>query len=141
MAGPNIHFSHGPSSAQKGKENNTKPRSPFHNIIYYKHLHIISGLTHFGLVQVTIKPLTRQGLNTYVVACLRDARHLNFECSSIGAIETNLCNGYVYFDGYPDLTISLTDTNILETLKINIKLHGYNMLLGSEIKAIIYHIC
>ncbi|GAV70455.1 MP domain-containing protein [Cephalotus follicularis] len=70
---------------------------------------------HFALVQVIIKPLTRQGLNTYVLACLCNARHLNFDDSLIGAIETSLCNGLVYFDGYPDLTISLTDKNILET--------------------------
>ncbi|GAV70376.1 LOW QUALITY PROTEIN: zf-CCHC domain-containing protein/MP domain-containing protein, partial [Cephalotus follicularis] len=95
---------------------------------------------HFALVQVTIKPLTRQGLNTSILACLRDARHLNFDDSLIGAIETSLCNGPVYFDGYPDLTIFLTDKNILETLKINIKLHGYNMLPGSEIIAIIHHV-
>ncbi|GAV86702.1 MP domain-containing protein [Cephalotus follicularis] len=48
---------------------------------------------HFALVQVTIKPLTRQGLNTSVLACLRDARHLNFDDSLIEAIETSLCNG------------------------------------------------
>ncbi|GAV67499.1 LOW QUALITY PROTEIN: MP domain-containing protein, partial [Cephalotus follicularis] len=90
------------------------------------------------LVQVTIKPLNRQGLNTSVLASLRDARHLNFDDSLI-AIETSLCNGPVYFDGYPDLTISLTD-NILETLKINIKLHSYNILPGSEIIAIIHHV-
>ncbi|GAV90380.1 MP domain-containing protein, partial [Cephalotus follicularis] len=95
---------------------------------------------HFALVQVTIKPLTRQGLNTSILACLRDARLLNFYDSLIGAIETSLCNGPVYFDGYPDLTISLTDKNILETLKTNIKLHGYNMLPGSEIIAIIHDV-
>ncbi|GAV63110.1 MP domain-containing protein, partial [Cephalotus follicularis] len=96
--------------------------------------------THFALVQVTIKSLTRQCLNTSVLACLRDARHLNFDDSLIGANETSLCNGPVYFDGYPDLTIFLTDKNILETLKISIILHGYNMLLGSEINAIIHHV-
>ncbi|GAV91210.1 MP domain-containing protein, partial [Cephalotus follicularis] len=95
---------------------------------------------HFTLVHVTIKPLTRQGLNTSVLTCLRDARHLNFDDSLIGAIETSLCNGLVYFDGYTDLTISLTDKNILETLKINIKLYGYNMLPGSKIITIIHHV-
>ncbi|GAV59543.1 MP domain-containing protein, partial [Cephalotus follicularis] len=95
---------------------------------------------HFPLVQVTIKPLTRQGLNTSVLVCLRDARHLNFDDSLITAIETSLSNGPIYFDGYPDLAISLTDKNILETLKINIKLHGYKMLPGSEIIAIIHHV-
>ncbi|GAV87715.1 MP domain-containing protein, partial [Cephalotus follicularis] len=94
---------------------------------------------HFVLVQVTIKPLTRQGLNTSVLVCLRDARDLNFDDSLIGAIEISLCNEPIYFDGYPDLTISLTDKNILETLKINIKLHIYNMLHASEIIAIIHH--
>ncbi|GAV75354.1 MP domain-containing protein, partial [Cephalotus follicularis] len=92
------------------------------------------------LVQVTIKTLTRQGLSTSVLACLRDARHLNFDYSLIGAIETSLCNGLVYFHGYLDLTISLIDKNILETLKINIKLHCYNMLHGSEIITIIHHV-
>ncbi|GAV63338.1 MP domain-containing protein, partial [Cephalotus follicularis] len=72
--------------------------------------------------------------------CLRDARHLNFDDSLIGAIKTSFCNGLVHFDGYPDLTISLTNTNILETLKINIKLHGYNILPGSEILAIIHYV-
>ncbi|GAV81671.1 MP domain-containing protein, partial [Cephalotus follicularis] len=95
---------------------------------------------HFALVQVTLKPLTRQCLNTSVLACLRDARHLNFDDSLIGAIETSLCNGLVYFDGYPDLTVSLTDKNILETLKINIKLHSYYFLPLSEIIAIIHHV-
>ncbi|GAV70347.1 MP domain-containing protein [Cephalotus follicularis] len=95
---------------------------------------------HFALVQVTIKPLRRQLLKTSVLACLRDARHLNFDDSLIGAIEISLYNGHVYFDGYPDLTISLTDKNILDTLKINIKLHGYNTLPGSEIIAIIHHV-
>ncbi|GAV78782.1 MP domain-containing protein [Cephalotus follicularis] len=95
---------------------------------------------HFALVQVTIKPLPRQGLNTLVLARLRDARLLNFDDSLIGACETSLCNGPVYFYGYPDLTISLIDKNILETLKINIKLHGYNMLHGSEIITIIHHV-
>ncbi|GAV57458.1 MP domain-containing protein [Cephalotus follicularis] len=95
---------------------------------------------HFALVQVTIKPLTRQGLNTSVLICLCNARHLNLDDSLIGAIITSLCNGPVYFDGHPNLTISLIDKNILETLKINIKLRGYNILPGFEIIVIIYHV-
>ncbi|GAV61212.1 MP domain-containing protein, partial [Cephalotus follicularis] len=71
---------------------------------------------------------------------LQDVRHLNFDDYLIGAIETSLCNGPVYFDGYSDLTISLTDKNILKALKINIKLHGYNILHGSEKIAIIHHV-
>ncbi|GAV91655.1 MP domain-containing protein [Cephalotus follicularis] len=103
-------------------------------------LSLLLASTCYIYIQVTIKPLTRQGLNTSILACLRDARHLHFDDSLIGAIETSLCNEPVYFDGYLDLIISLTDKNILETLKINIKFHGYNMLPGSEIIAIIHHV-
>ncbi|GAV58554.1 MP domain-containing protein, partial [Cephalotus follicularis] len=99
----------------------------------FKFSHLLSVLK-ISIYQVV------QGLNTSILACLRDARHLNFDDSLIGAIETSLCNEPVYFDGYPDLTISLTDKNILETLKINIKLHGYNMLPESEIIVIIHHV-
>jgi hypothetical protein len=36
---------------------------------------------HIGLVQVAVKPLTRQGLNNSVLLCLRDGRHLRFKDS------------------------------------------------------------
>ncbi|GAV89354.1 hypothetical protein CFOL_v3_32771 [Cephalotus follicularis] len=51
-----------------------------------------------------------------------------------------LAKNFKYIHFALDLTISLTDKSILETLKINIKLHGYNMLPGSEIIAIIHHV-
>ena len=34
---------------------------------------------HIGMVQVAIKPLTRRGINTYVLMCLRNARFKNFK--------------------------------------------------------------
>ena len=40
---------------------------------------------HFGMIQVVAKPLTRLGLNTSIVMCLRDNRHLNYRDSIIGA--------------------------------------------------------
>ena len=38
-------------------------------------------ILHIGAIQVAIKPLTRIGLNKPVCACLRDARHNNFDDS------------------------------------------------------------
>ena len=32
---------------------------------------------HIGMVQVTVKPLTRKGINAFVLMCLRDARFKN----------------------------------------------------------------
>ena len=33
---------------------------------------------HFDMIQVAAKPLTRVGLNTSIVMCLRDDRHLDY---------------------------------------------------------------
>jgi two-component SAPR family response regulator len=52
---------------------------------------------HIGLVQVTIKPLTRQGLNKSVLLCLRDGRHLRFKDSLLGSIESSLYEGPCIF--------------------------------------------
>jgi hypothetical protein len=53
---------------------------------------------HIGLVQVAVKPLTRQGLNNSVLLCLRDGRHLNFRDSLLGSIESSLYEGPVCFN-------------------------------------------
>ena len=39
---------------------------------------------HFGLVQVAVKPLTRQGLNTSVLLCLRDGRFKIYQDALLG---------------------------------------------------------
>ncbi|KAK9724018.1 hypothetical protein RND81_05G042000 [Saponaria officinalis] len=69
---------------------------------------------HIGLVQVAFKPLTMEGLP-----------------------ETH---GPVYFDVYPNLTLSLSDDNILDALTLNVKTHGYNYAQGSEVICICYRI-
>ena len=71
----------------------------------YKYLHL-------GLVQVAFKPLTLLGTNAYIQATLNDCRCLNWEQSIMGAVETSLCYGPVYFNVYPNLTLSLTDRTI-----------------------------
>ena len=52
----------------------------------YKYLHL-------GLVQITVKPLTREGLNTSVLLCLRDKRQLQYKDSLLGTVEISLSNG------------------------------------------------
>ena len=60
----------------------------------YKYLHI-------GLVQVALKPLTAEGLNTSLLIALRDCRHNKFSDSLLGIIQSSLCNDPVYFDCHP----------------------------------------
>ncbi|KAI5324360.1 hypothetical protein L3X38_033433 [Prunus dulcis] len=54
-----------------------------------------------------------------------------FSDSTLGIIESSLCNGPVHFDCYPDFTVSLSDPHILRTLTLNIKTEGYNVLPGT----------
>lgn len=67
---------------------------------YYKYLHI-------GIIHVVIKPLTRGGLNTSVLACLRDKRHLSFNDSLLGIVESSLCTGPIYFDCFLNYSIKI----------------------------------
>ena len=93
---------------------------------------------HVGLVQVVVKPLTREALNTSVLLYLRDDRHLRFNDSLLGMMETSLHNGPVYFNCYPNFALSLFDKNIMDALTLNVKIYGYYMKEGSEPLAIIY---
>ena len=46
---------------------------------------------HIGLIQVGIKPLTKEGLNTSILAVLRDGRFISFDDSLLSSIESSLC--------------------------------------------------
>uniref|UniRef100_A0A6N2LKD6 Reverse transcriptase domain-containing protein n=1 Tax=Salix viminalis TaxID=40686 RepID=A0A6N2LKD6_SALVM len=105
-----------------------------------KHLDRNYKYIHIGCVQVGIKPLTKEGLNTSVLAVLRDARFINFEDSLLSSIESSLCNGPLSFDCYPNLTVSLKDKNILKSMQLQIKTHNYHMIQDSIPVALIFKI-
>jgi len=105
-----------------------------------KHLAQNYKYIHIGLVQVGIKPLTKEGLNTSILAVLCDARFQNFQDSLLSSIESSLCSGPVSFDCYPNITISLKDKNILQSMLLQIKTHNYDMLEGSIPVALIFKI-
>ncbi|KAI5339378.1 hypothetical protein L3X38_018650 [Prunus dulcis] len=105
-----------------------------------KHKKDGNNFLHIGLVQVAVKPLTRLGLKASILLCLRDARFTEFSDSTLGIIESSLCNGPVHFDCYPDFTVSLSDPHILRTLTLNIKTEGYNVLPGTQPLALVYRI-
>ncbi|KAG4965724.1 hypothetical protein JHK82_039919 [Glycine max] len=99
----------------------------------YKYLHI-------GCVQVAIEPLIDIGIDAAVLMCLRDIRHSKFEDSLIATIETSLGQGPIYFNYYPNKTVSLMDRNIIDSLFLNIHFHGLDMKEGSIPAALIYRI-
>ena len=63
------------------------------------------------------------------------------ETSSImGDIETSLSHGPLYFNVYPNLTLSLSDRNIGETVNLRMLTKGYNFLSKSKTVTVIYRI-
>ncbi|KAH9687836.1 hypothetical protein KPL70_014917 [Citrus sinensis] len=95
---------------------------------------------HIGLIQVGIKPLTKEGLDTSILDVLRDGRFISFDDSLLSSIESSLCKGPISFDCYPNITISLKDKNILKSMILQIKTHNYNMIEGSIPVALIFKI-
>lgn len=95
---------------------------------------------HIGLVQIALKPLTLLGLNASIMAYVRDGRCKDFKQSLAAMVETSLCHGPVYFDVSPNLTLSLSDKNLLDAIQLTVHTNGYNFKPGSEIIAICYRI-
>ena len=93
---------------------------------------------HFGLVQVVVKPLTRQGLNTSVFLGLRDGRFKIYQDALLGMVESSLYKSPIYFNCYPNLAVSSTDEIVLQILELDIEISGYNMLEGAQPLVIVY---
>ena len=80
------------------------------------------------------------GIYDIVLMCLRDIKHNKFKDSLIGIVETSLGQGPIYFNCYPNKTVSLMDRNILNFLFLNIHFHVLDMKEGSIPTALIYRI-
>ena len=84
------------------------------------------------MIQVAAKLLTRLGLNTSIVMCLRDNRHLDYRDSIIGAIQAGLSDGPIYFQCFPNFTVRLRDADILDLVVLHVKTHGFKFKKGND---------
>ena len=71
---------------------------------------------------------------------LRDTRHIQFDDSLLGTIQTSLSCGPIYFDCFPNFTVSLHDPHIMKALTLNIKTQGTLMVQGTHQLALIYRV-
>ncbi|KAG5630277.1 hypothetical protein H5410_001994 [Solanum commersonii] len=97
-------------------------------------------LNKWTIPKVNIKIIYDYGLPETFLAALRDKRNLNFRQSLMGLIESTVAYGPVYFNAQSNLQLSLTDSNILSALTLNVKMHGYNYAPGSELICLSYRI-
>ena len=84
--------------------------------------------------------MIREGLNYSIPMALRDTRHIQFDDSLLGTIQTSLSCGPIYFDCFPNFTVSLHDPHIMKALTLNIKTQGTLMVQGTHQSALIYRV-
>ena len=69
--------------------------------------------------------------------CLKDNRHLDYRDSIIGAVQAELNYGPVYFQCYPNFTVRLRDVDILDSVVLHVKTHGFKFKEGNSHVSII----
>jgi len=78
---------------------------------------------HIGAIQIAIKPLFRKGNDAPLFAVLRDNRAKQLSDQILAVFETNLHEGPVYINNYPNYSVALksfheTNYNIILDVKI-----------------------
>ena len=72
--------------------------------------------------------------------CLRDAKSIKFTDSILSMIDSNLVNGPVYFNCFPNFSMNINDPGILSSLTSNIKTKNMNFVEEAQTIIIIYRI-
>ena len=71
---------------------------------------------------------------------LRDVRSTKFNDFVLIMIDSNLANGPVYFNCFPNFSININDPSILANLTLNIKTKNMNFVEEAQTITIIYRI-
>ena len=66
------------------------------------------------------------------MSCVRDNGHLDYRDSIIGVVQAGLNGGPVYFQCYPNFTVRLRDVDILDSIILHVKTHGFKFKKGSS---------
>lgn len=83
--------------------------------------------------------MTKEGLNTSILASLRDTRFKSFQDSLLGTVKSSLCKGLISFDCYPNFTIYLNDKKF-KSLISQIQTHNYGMIERSIMVVLIFRV-
>lgn len=83
-----------------------------------KHMRKNYKYLHLGFVQVAVRTLWGEELNRSILLCLRDIRVLDFNDSLLSVLQSSLVDGPIYFNYFPNFTVSLLDRNIMDVLTL-----------------------
>ncbi|KAL6222983.1 hypothetical protein ACLB2K_006373 [Fragaria x ananassa] len=93
---------------------------------------------HIGAVQVGIKLLARDGIDSSILCVLQDDRITDFKKSLLGTVEASLCNQVAYVNVFPNFTTHLRDA--AHSLRLRIKTDEISMKKGMMELVIDYRI-
>ena len=72
------------------------------------------------LIRVAVKPFIIKGINTPIYMALRDKRLRKHKSSPLAMINSNIHNGLIFFNCYPDFCVDLTCPMTPEALKLDV---------------------
>jgi hypothetical protein len=91
---------------------------------------------HIGLIQIKINALFRAGIDIPIIALVTDNRFTCCHQALIGGFQSNLVHQIVWFNIRPNYFISVSDPNIVDTVRLKIKTQGMSMKANSHDLAI-----
>ncbi|KAK9697127.1 hypothetical protein RND81_08G016600 [Saponaria officinalis] len=108
--------------------------------VLYRHRVRFGGYRFGYLQQVAVKPLVHKVIDCPIYMALRDNRLNSYKDSLLAVVQTNVCNGSVYFNCFPDFTVDLSDPLILESLILDLHISENKFKEFSKIFAIVFRI-
>lgn len=86
-------------------------------------------MLNVGMIQIGVKTLTTKiPSNASIILCVLDDRNDNFEASILGLVESNLSDGPMFFNIFPNITMSLFHPKLLESLVLIAIVQGFEQL-------------
>ena len=95
---------------------------------------VIRSILSLGLISISL------GLDIPVLISLRDKRHEDFSNYLLGMVQSNLENGPVYFNCYPNFTLSLNNPHILSALMLDLRSKNLNIKAETYSSVVIFRV-
>lgn len=96
-----------------------------------------------GLLQIGVKTLTKKiPSNASIILCVCDTRCEKPEDSILGVVEASLRDGPLYFNIFPNITMSVFHPKLSDALVLNVIVEGFEQLpVGTQPISVMSRTC
>ena len=88
------------------------------------HLTASSTFMHIVLLQLVVKTLVKRGVNAPIYMVSKDKRLKKYKSSLLGGIQTNVREGHIFSNYYPNFVVDSTCPMTIEALKLDVHVQG-----------------